>query len=155
MLFGAAIPTGRLPGKHYNKILATLGTRFDELAFLYVVPFRTRGDKGSTMSRRFVDNGYEKHLKKQMALLSPGTVIAMDQRSEESANRYRREEVPETTVCYWTRQRNVPDSQRFAALRACNRFGRRHVSSRSSVNPTAGDYKGWPIDEDEWRAIFD
>lgn len=23
------------------------------------------------------------------------------------------------------------------------------------VNPTAGDYKGWPIDEDERRAIFD
>ncbi len=117
--FRRSYPNWTITRKHYNKILATLGTRFDELAFLYVVPFRTRGDKGSTMSRRFVDNGYEKHLKKQMALLSPGTVIAMDQRSEESANRYRREEVPETTVCYWTRQRNVPDSQRFAALRAC------------------------------------
>ena len=23
------------------------------------------------------------------------------------------------------------------------------------VNPTAGEYKGWPIDEDERRAIFD
>ena len=117
--FRRSYPNWTITRKHYNKILTTLGTRFDELAFLYAVPFRTRGDTGSTMSRSFVGNGYKKHLKRQMLLLRPGTVIAMDRPSEDSANRYRREEAPEMRVCYWTRQRSIPDSQRFAALRAC------------------------------------
>ena len=117
--FRRSFPNWTITRKHYSKILTKLGARFDELAFLYVVPFRTRGDKGSAISRRFIVNGYEKHLKKQMLLLTPGTVIAMDRPSEYAAERYRREQAPEMKVCYWTRQRNVPDTERLAALQVC------------------------------------
>ena len=117
--FRRSFPNWTITRRHYNKILTKLGKRFDEIAFLYVVPFRTRGDKGSTMPERFLTNGYEKHLRRQMVLLSPGTVVAMDRPSEAAAKRYRRAQAPETRVCYWTRQHNVPDAERLAALQEC------------------------------------
>ena len=117
--FSRSFPNWTITRSHYRKILEELGREIDELAFLYVVPFRTRGDKGSTMKERFLANGYERHLKRQMALLTPGTVVAMDRPSEDAAKRYKREQAPETKVCYWTRQRNVPDAERRTALREC------------------------------------
>ena len=117
--FRRSFPNWKITRHHYNKILAKLRRRFDEIAFLYLVPFRTQGDNGSAMKQEFLANGYEKHLKRQMVLLAPGAVIAMDRPSEEYAKRYRDEACPRTTVCYWNRGRHVSDAERFEALREC------------------------------------
>ena len=82
--FSRSFPNWTITRRHYKKILEELGSEIDELAFLYVVPFRTRGDKGSAMKEEFLANGYEKHLRRQMVLLAPGTVVAMDRPSEDS-----------------------------------------------------------------------
>ena len=117
--FRRSFPNWTITRKHYNKILTKLGTRFDEIAFLYVVPFRTRGDNGSAMSHRFIMNGYKEHLKGQMDQLVPGMVVAMDRPSEEMAMRYQDESEPGMTVCYWNRGRHVSDAERLEGLGHC------------------------------------
>ena len=96
-------------GKNLEKIREAMKWRYEDIAYLYVVPFRTKGDKGSAMAgsqrgRSYIEQGYEKHLKGQLALLSPGKIIAMDRPSNEIAERYRDEEVPELDVVYFTRK---------------------------------------------------
>lgn len=71
------------------------------------------------MNFEYVMSGYERNAEKQLMLLAPGVVIAMDVPSRNVAQLYRMERSPETTVCYWTRQRNVSDAHRLDSLRAC------------------------------------
>ena len=111
-----SFPDWTITKNHYNKILSVTGKRFDDISFLYVVPFRTKDDKGSAMRHRFVMNGYEKHLKRQLALLAPRVVVAMDRPSEVVAKYYKNESAPETTVCYWSRGHHVSDAERFREL---------------------------------------
>ncbi len=112
-------PHWTITRKHYKKILPAVGKRLDDVSFLQVVPFRTRDDEGSSMNGRYVESGYEKNAEKQLVLLAPRVIIAMDRPSQDVARRYSTEHSPETTVCYWTRRRNVSDADRLDSLRAC------------------------------------
>ena len=112
-------PHWTITRKHYTKILKALGKRVDDVSFLQVVPFRTRDDEGSRMNFNYVMRGYERNAKKQLMLLAPGVIIAMDGPSRDVAQLYKTEHSRETTVCYWTRQRNVSDAVRLDSLRAC------------------------------------
>ena len=112
-------PHWTITRKHYTKILRALGKQLDDVSFLQVVPFRTKEDNGSSMSRDYVLNGYERNAEKQLMLLVPGVIIAMDGPSRDVAELYRTKHSQETTVCYWTRQRNVSDADRLDSLRVC------------------------------------
>lgn len=112
-------PHWTITRKHYVKILKALGKQVDEISFLQMVPFRTRDDNGSGMRPEYIVSGYERSLKRQLTLLAPGVVIAMDTPSRNIAQLHKMECSPETTVCYWTRRRNVSDAERFDSLRAC------------------------------------
>ncbi len=112
-------PHWTITRNHYNKILKDLGKQVDDVSFLQVVPFRTRDDKGSGMNCDYVMSGYEKNAKKQLMLLAPGVIIAVDGPSRCVAHLYKTAHSPETTVCYWTRQRSVSDADRLDKLRKC------------------------------------
>ena len=71
------------------------------------------------MDRCYVKNGYERNAKKQLMLLAPDVIIAMDRPSQDIAQLHRTEHSPEITVCYWTRQRNVSDADKLDSLRRC------------------------------------
>ena len=71
------------------------------------------------MNFNYVMRGYKRNAKKQLMLLAPGVIIAMDGPSRAVAQLYKTEHSRETTVCYWKRQRNVSDAVRLDSLRAC------------------------------------
>lgn len=98
----------------------------EDIAYLYVIPFRTKGDNGSrmTQSRKgcdHIEQGYRKHLKGQLALLSPGLILAMDKPSYDIAERYRDEAAPTMDVEYFPRKRD-DHSGRKDALRRLGRY---------------------------------
>ena len=102
--------------RHYRKIWTALGKHVDDFSFLQVVPFRTAGDNGSSMSREYIMKGYERHLKKQLFLLAPGMIIAMDRPSKAVGELYRHESGTEIKVRYWNRGYHVSDAERFEEL---------------------------------------
>ena len=93
----------RITNHHYRRILRSTGKTTKDIAFVHVVPFRTRGDSGSSMSKRYLDNGYAKHLSRQLALLSPKHIIAMDRPSERAALRFKEESRSKVRVIYYNR----------------------------------------------------
>ena len=88
----ASMPNWGSMGRYLEKIRDAMKWNYDDIAYLYVVPFRTRSDRGSAMAnnprgRGYIEHGYRKHLKAQLALLSPGT----DYRDGSTVERDRRE----------------------------------------------------------------
>ena len=88
-------------------ILRAVNRNFNDISYLHVVPFRTKGDKGSTINKRYLDNGYDKHLKNQLGMLSPSHIIAVDRPSETAAKRYQHEHDPQMKVTYFTRKHDA------------------------------------------------
>ena len=91
-----------------NQILDSANKVFRDIAYLHVVPFRTRGDKGSEMNssevgKSYLRSGFYIHVKRQLDILSPSHVIAVDRSSEDAANLYQRLFDPDMTVTYFTR----------------------------------------------------
>ncbi len=111
---------------YLTQIQGAMKWNHEDIAYLYVVPFRTRGDKGSrmTQSRRgrdHIEQGYRKHLKGQLDLLSPGLIVAMDKPSYDTAVRYRDEVSPTMDVEYFPRKRD-DHSGRKEALRRLGKY---------------------------------
>ena len=102
----ASIPDWGVAKQHTQKILDAAQKSLDDIAYLYLVPFRTRGDAGSTMDQAYLDAGYSRHLVQQLRAVAPKIIIAIDRPSERAAHRYRRE-APHTNVIYYTRKRDA------------------------------------------------
>ncbi len=102
----------RITNHHYSKILKATKKAINDIAFVHVVPFRTRCDKGSTMSRRFLDNGYDNHLFRQLDLLAPKHIIAMDRPSERAAIRFKEESGSKIAVNYYNRGYHASDARK-------------------------------------------
>jgi hypothetical protein len=102
----ASIPDWGVAKQHTQKILDAAQKSLDDIAYLYLVPFRTRGDAGSTMDQAYLDAGYSRHLVQQLRAVAPKIIIAIDRPSERASHRYRRE-APHTNVIYYTRRRDA------------------------------------------------
>lgn len=89
--------------RHIWRINEAAGRELDEIAYLYLVPFRTIGDSGSRMHRTFFDAGYERHLVPELRALAPKCIVAIDRPSEAAALRYKGE-ASRTEVIYYTRK---------------------------------------------------
>ena len=98
--------------RYISPILDAVGKEFDEIAYLYVVPFRTKKDRGSTMKTEYFERAYEKHLREQVELLAPKLVIAMDRPSQKMAERFKEERNPKLDVKYFTRKRDAHDERK-------------------------------------------
>ncbi len=103
----ASIPGWRITTQYYYKILEAAGKHLIDVSFLYVVPFRTRCDNGSSMKSTYLDNGYAKHLRMQLDALSPGNIIAMDRPSEKAALAYKKDSESKMRVIYFTRKHDA------------------------------------------------
>ena len=106
---------------YLKQIREAMSWDYEDIAYLYVVPFRTRGDNGSQMERTIrgrdhIGKGYEKHLKGQLDLLSPRLVVAMDKPSNTIGQRYRDGADPDIEVVYFPRKRDA-HSERNEVLR--------------------------------------
>lgn len=117
----------RITNDHYNKILKASNKAIDDIAFVHVVPFRTRCDKGSTMSKRYLDNGYNRHLLRQLRLLEPSHIIAMDRPSENAARKFKKDSRSKVRVIYYNRGYHASDIRKKALKKLNRKFSRRSV----------------------------
>ena len=120
----------KITKNHYNKILEASRIDINDIAFVHVVPFRTRCDKGSSMSRRYLDNGYNRHLSRQLHLLAPKHIIAMDRPSEAAAIKFKEESSSKVRVTYYNRGYHASDDRK-RTLKKIMRI----YSSRSGGTP--------------------
>ena len=102
----ASMPDWGVTRQHIGKILEAADKSLEEISYLYLVPFRTRGDAGSRIPDAFLDAGYRHHLVRQLRCVAPALIIAIDRPSERAALRYR-EEAPTTEVIYCTRKHDA------------------------------------------------
>ena len=113
-----------------DQVLEAVRKDIHDIAFLHVVPFRTKDDKGYEMltskeRRSYLNNGYNKLLKKQLDTLSPERIVAMDKPSNEIALKYKYEVAPDMAVTYYTRGRGTAhgaQAQREKTLRELSRM---------------------------------
>ena len=85
--------------RYLEQIRKAMNWDYEDIAYLYVVPFRTRGDNGSQMERTIrgrshIEKGYEKHLKGQLDLLSPGLIVGWTSRPTPSGRGTGKEAIP-------------------------------------------------------------
>ena len=89
--------------RHCDRILDSVRMNFEDIAFLYVVPFRIADDAGTRMKREYLANGFTRHLRRQLDVLTPGHIVAIDRPSERAALGYQRENDTDMRVTYYTR----------------------------------------------------
>ena len=110
-------PNWSITKAHYNKILMATNKEINDISFVHVVPFRTRNDKGSAMNSKkkdqiYLDNGYEKHLKRQLDILSPSHIIAMDRPSEKAALRFQENFESKIEITWYNRGYHAAESRK-------------------------------------------
>jgi len=121
--FTASMPTWTIWRQYIDPVLAAISKTLEECAYLYLVPFRTRGDTGSTMPEQFAAAGYARHLYRQLQLLRPGLIIAMDRLSERYALKWAAEQANQPVVFYFTRKRDAHAERKLLLAEIRNRFG--------------------------------
>jgi hypothetical protein len=93
-------------GKRVQKVLDAAQRSLCDIAYLYVVPFRIRGDAGATMRPRYLEKGYDRHLIHQLRAVAPKVIIALDSPSRGAAQLYQRE-APQKELIYYTGKRDA------------------------------------------------
>ncbi len=90
-----------------NDLLKATGTRLTELAYPYLVPFRSRGDEGSRLPKPVLDAGYLCGFAELLEALEPRLLIAVDRPSESACQEFKRSTGSEARLVYFTRRRDA------------------------------------------------
>ena len=106
------MPGWTVYNQHIAPILDALARNRHDIAYIYVVPFRTRGDKAALIKPAMVDNAWREGLELQLASLKPGTIVTIDRISESIANRYAEMADHPVVVWYYTRKRDAHAERR-------------------------------------------
>ncbi len=101
------MPSWGAQWRHVNAILTATDRSLLQLAYPYLVPFRTRGDKGSALKQDVIDRGYRSGFVEIMRELQPNLVIPVDRHSEAAVYRLKRETSMPFEIVYYTRQQNA------------------------------------------------
>lgn len=101
------MPSWGAQWRHINAILTATHRSLRQLAYPYLIPFRTRGDKGSALKQDVIDRGYQSGFVEIMQELRPALVIPVDRHSENAVHRLRAETSMPFEIVYYTRQQNA------------------------------------------------
>lgn len=93
--------------RHVNAILTATRHSLLQLAYPYLVPFRTRGDKGSALKQEIIDRAYGSGFVEIMQELRPGMVIPVDRHSEAAVRKLKVDTSMQFEIIYYTRQQNA------------------------------------------------
>lgn len=105
------MPSWGAQWRHINRILTATGRSLEQLAYPYLIPFRTRGDKGSALAQNVVERGYESGFIDIMRELHPALVIPVDRHSETAVRRLKSETSMSFDIVYYTRQQNAHETR--------------------------------------------
>lgn len=103
----AQMPGWRVFNQHTSPVLDALDVRLEQVAYVYVVPFRTRDDQGAKIPSDVVDRAYRTGLADQLSVLNPGVIIAIDRHSERVARQFSASKAKPPEVRYYTRKRDA------------------------------------------------
>ena len=101
------MPSWGAQWRHIKAILTASNRSLRQLAYPYVVPFRTRGDKGSALKQDVIERGYESGFVEIMLALQPTLIIPVDRHSEAAVQRLQSETSMPFDIVYYTRQQNA------------------------------------------------
>jgi hypothetical protein len=93
--------------RHVSAILTATHRSLRQLAYPYLVPFRTKGDNGSALKQDIIDRGYGSGFVEIMLELQPTLVITVDRHSESSVRRLKNETSMQFDIVYYTRKRDA------------------------------------------------
>lgn len=100
------MPKWRIYKQYIGGVLDALGRDRSQIAYLYVVPFRTRGDKAALIKESVWRRGAALSLCKRLKLLQPSVIVAYDRISEAVGRAYAAVQ-PGVRVWYFTRKRDA------------------------------------------------
>ncbi|WP_139384134.1 hypothetical protein [Novosphingobium mathurense] len=92
---------------HVNAILAASRQNLRQVAYPYLVPYRTRGDSGSTLKKNVIDRAYRAGFAETLRALKPSLVVPVDRHSEAAVYRAKAALGLSFDIIYYTRQRNA------------------------------------------------
>lgn len=101
---------GQMPGwtvyrQHTSRVLSALGIGLAQIGYVYVVPFRTKGDRAAVITADIEARAWETGLAEQLGVMAPSRIVALDRASERCARRYAADHT--VKVWYWTRKRDA------------------------------------------------
>lgn len=105
--YSLGMPSWGAQWRHINAILSATRQNVWQLAYPYLVPFRTRGDKGSALKQDVIDRGFQSGFVEIMQELQPALVIPVDRHSEAVICRLKGVTSMSFEVIYYTRQQNA------------------------------------------------
>lgn len=110
------MPSWGAQWRHINAILTATKRNLRELAYPYLVPFRTRGDNGSALKQDVIARAFGAGFAEIMQELQPALVIPVDRHSEAAVARLKNETAMLFDIVYYTRQQNA-HADRVATLK--------------------------------------
>ena len=111
-IVGREMPTWTVYRQHTKPILDALTVKVRHIAYVNVVPFRTRGDQGAKIPSKYVYQSVDLGLHAQLVALSPKLIVALDRHSERVANLLRAQTKDPWHVVYYTRKRDAHADRR-------------------------------------------
>lgn len=102
--FIGAMPRWGSQWRHVKAILTALDLPVSAIAYLYLIPFRTRGDKGSRLPLSVIERGAALGMENLLDALAPGLVVAMDEPSSRIAARWSNQDAKKRLFLYYTRK---------------------------------------------------
>jgi len=131
--FQDELPGWAIYGRHIAPILNALNASLTEIAYIYVIPFRTRGDKAALIRPGMVENAWNAGLAQQLSVLQPGTIVALDLSSNKIAERYAQSKMRNVKIWYYPRKRDA-HAARKALLQSMGAVAV-SIDSAESANP--------------------
>lgn len=93
--------------QHIKRILEMANQSLSQLAYPYLVPFRSRNDEGSRLSQDIVARGYQTGFVDILSELQLALVVPVDRHSEAAVQRLKAETGMTFDIIYYTRQQNA------------------------------------------------
>jgi hypothetical protein len=110
-LWAEQMPSWDVYQQHTRNILAANGAGLLEIAYIYVVPFRTRGDVAAKIKSNMLDRALVKFLE-QLDAMQPSKIVAMDRMAEAASKRWVENRTGQTELWYYTRKRDAHSERR-------------------------------------------
>jgi hypothetical protein len=118
--FVCSMPTWGSQWQHVSAILRAAGAGLEEICYVYLLPYRTRGDSGSALSSAVLARAYQQGFADVLAAIDPKRTIAMDRPSQAACIRWADDGDQRARPLYYTRKRDAHGERQafLAALRA-------------------------------------
>lgn len=120
--FEIGMPSWGAQWRVVNRILKAIQQPLSNIGYPYLVPFRSRGDAGTSLRQEVFDRGYTTGFRNILSCLLPAYLIAVDRPSERACLRARKELGLDCEIIYFTRKRDAHAEQAAVLAELSSKF---------------------------------